>query len=261
MAFEERDVPRRRRRPALAIALLFLLFGLLTAVAVLVDNGLRAAAEERVGTEIRAALSLPADAPLDIEIGGLSMILQLLTGSIEEVTIESSSVTLGGLTGPARLAASGVPVDLSAPAESVELAFGATEQSLTEISANLSGLPITSVAIEGEQIAVSAQFEALFVSLPLAVGLSPAAVDGQIAFTPTSIRLGEAEFDADDLRSRFGAIAERALQTQNVCVAQYLPAALALESVRLADPRMVLTFTGTDVALDEASLSVLGSCD
>ncbi len=101
---------------------------------------------------------------------------------------------------------------------------------------------------------------ALFVTLPLGVGLSPTAVDGQIAFTPTSIRLGEAEFGADDLRDRFGAVAERALLTQNLCVAQYLPEALTLEAVRLADPRMVLTFTGTDVVLDEASLSGTGSC-
>ena len=260
MALEEREVPRRRRRPLLALAVILVLLGLLAVAAVAVDSAVRTAAEERVGAEIRTALALPADAPLDVEIGGVSMLLQLIGGSIDQVDVDSESVTLGGLTGPAHLTARGVPVDTSRPVDSVALEFGATEESLTAISANLSGLPITSVAIDGDRIDVSAEFEALFVTLPLGVGLNPAAVDGQIAFTPTSIRLGEAEFDADDLRSRFGAVAERALQTQNLCVARYLPEALTLESVRLADPRMVLVFAGTDVVLDDASLSVTGSC-
>lgn len=259
MTSGEREVPRRRR-PLVALSVVILILGMLVVVAVVVDSAVRTTVEERIGGEIRGALALPSDAPLDVEIGGTSMLLQLLAGSIDRVKVESESVTLGGLTGPARLVARGVPTDTSRPVDSVALEFGATEESLTAISANLSGLPITSVAIDHDEIDVSASFEALFISLPLGVGLRPAADQGQIAFTPTSIRLGDAEFDAGELRDRFGALGERALQTQNLCIAQYLPASLALEDVRLDDPRMVLTFGGSDVLLDEASLSVVGNC-
>lgn len=258
--FEERQVPRRRRRPLVALLVVVVVLVLLAVIAVIADNAVRAYAEDRVRTELRTALSLPDDAPLDVRIGGFSMLLQLVSGTIDRVDVAADSVDFGGLTGPATVVATGVPLDQTQPVEALRLRFGATEHSLTTLSANLSGLPITSVAIDGDEIDVSGELQALFITLPLGVGLIPAADDGQIAFTPTSIRVADAVFTADDLRDRFGSLADQALETRDFCISEYLPAPITLTDVTLDDPRMVLTFDAADVVLDEATLDTMGTC-
>lgn len=260
MTFVEREVPRRKRRPVLTVVVVLVVLAIIAVLLVVADNAVRSYAEDRVRTELRTALDLPADADLDVEISGFSMLVQLVSGSLDRVDVSTDEVTFGDLTGPVTVVARGVPIDQSKPVEDLRLRFGASEKSLTSISQNLSGLPITSVAIDGDEIDISAELQVFFVTLPLGVGLQPKAVGGQIAFTPTSISVADADFDAADLRSRFGAIADTALATQNLCIAQYVPAVLVLQDVTLDDPRMVLTFEAKNVLLDEATLGATGTC-
>lgn len=260
MVFEEREIPRRRRRPLLTVIVVLVILAIIAVVLVVADGMVRSYAGDRVRTELRTALALPDDADLDVRIGGFSMLLQLVSGSLDRVDVETDEVAFGELTGPARLTALGVPIDQSRPVDDLRLRFGASEQSLTSISQNLSGLPITSVTIDGDAIDIAAELDVFLAKIPLGVGLKPSAVDGQIVFAPTSIRVADAEFGADDLRDRFGAVADTALATQNLCIAQYVPAPLILQHVTLDDPLMVLSFEARDVVLDTATLGAVGTC-
>ena len=58
---------RRRRRPVVIVVVLVLV-GALIAAAVVAEAVIRDRATEQVAEEVRTALSLPADHPVDVEI-------------------------------------------------------------------------------------------------------------------------------------------------------------------------------------------------
>ncbi len=224
------------------------------------DAAARAYVTDRIATTLRSGLGLDPAAPLDVEVGGGSMLVQLASGRLDRVDVASDRVTLGELTGAATLTASGVPIDDTQPVERLLIDFAVDESELENISQNLSGVPITSVDIVDDEIVVGGELTVFGFSVPLGVGVVPTAVDGELAFTPGSIEVADATFDADELRSRFGQLAESALATQNLCVAEYLPSAFTLDDATLRGSDLILRFTGDGAVLGGSGLTERGSC-
>lgn len=247
---------RRARRAAFSIAFgTVLVLGIALGAVVAADFFVRGLVERAVASQLKQALSIRT--VVDVKVEGVSVLAQVITGRLEKVTATAERVHLGELAGRAEVVARGVPFDSGMPVSDVRLEFSVAEEDLPAISSNLSGLPISTVTVERPNVKFIADFDVLGVPVPLGVGLAPAPLDGAIAFTPTSIRLGDAEITADALRGQFGPLAEAALATQNLCIAESLPVALRLTGIDLPDGEFVLQFRAQDVELDDPRL---GTC-
>ena len=251
----------RRRRGWLIAGIIALLVIVAAALAIRpLDNAVRGYLEEQIALSLQTSLGIDGETPLDVTVGGGLIIRQLVDGELTRVTVTADSVTFGEFTGPAKLTATGVPLDTSKPVDTLDIDFAIAEDQLLRVSANLSGVPLTAVTIDSLQIQVAAELTVLFITVPVSVGLLPSAVDGQIAFLPSSISVAGADFSASDLRKRFGVIAERALTTQNLCIAEGLPAVFVLDEVDPEPGRLELHFTGDGARLTEEALAPLGAC-
>lgn len=247
---------RKRGGPVIAIILVVIL----VAAVVAADFAARTIARQVIGDKLRVALSLEADAPLEVDVRGFSTLVQLLRGELTHVDVSADSVPLGDLTGAAEVTALGVPLDQSQPVDrlSVEVAFDEAE--LEKLSSNLSGMPITSVGIEGGEIRIASEFQVIWAPIPVEIGVVPEAVEGQLEFTPTSIALGGASTTVEELRQLFGDAAGSLLQTQSLCVAEFLPLDFELESVEIRGSSLVLSLGAEDAVLNDDALSTRGTC-
>ncbi len=92
------------------------------------------------------------------------------------------------------------------------------------------------------------------------MGIEPSADEGKIVFTPTSIRLGDDNYTAEQLRETFGGFADQLLRQQSFCVAENLPAALTIVDVDVVAKDLVVKIDGDGAALGGTDLSTPGTC-
>ena len=253
-------LPRRRRRvwPWVLGGFVLLIALALVAIDVLARNF----AEELIAEQTAEVLDVPAGTPVDVRIGGGSVLLQALAGGLEHVEVRVGSYQVGPLAGELTLTAQGVPFDLTQPTDSITVRFDVPEASLAAISGSLSGVPIESVALEAPEVVANGSLSLFGLTLPLGLGLTPGAVDGALAFTPTSVRIGDSTIDAGALASDpvWGRLADSVLQQQTVCIADQLPAALTMTSVAVEDDVLRIEFDGSGQALDGGGFTTHGTC-
>jgi len=244
--FEYAEVPRRKRRWLAPLIVFGTLIVLVVIAFFVVDGFARSAAEGLVADKVRSALSLPEDAPVDVSIGGASVLLQAATGSLDRVDIGVKGLAVGDLSGDATLIATGVPIDQSKSISAVRIEFTAGQDDLQKLLTRLSTLPAASATIEGGAVRLGTQFTVL--------GLS--ASDGQLVVTPRSVELNGAAATAADLPSALRGL----FDAQTICVADQLPRAFSLDSVEVKGSKVVVGVTGRSIALDGSLLSTKGSC-
>lgn len=251
--------PRRRGLRALVavVATLVVLAGLF----LVVDAWARQQIADYVEQKAREVLSLDDGQPVAVEIAGASVIAQVVTGSLEDVSIDVEEVTIGDLTGGVSLRAQGVPVDASRPVDRVQIEFRVDEAGIQSIASTFSGTAIDSVRIVDGEIQVGTELSVFGIPFAVGLGIEPFAADGQIGFTPTSVELGGARSSVDALVDTFGRPAEQLLQSRSVCVATWLPASLSVDEVEIRGATLVVTIGARSALFDETSLSTLGTCE
>jgi hypothetical protein len=221
----------------------------------------RQAATAYVRDRVVEVLALPKGAPVDVDLGGGSIILQAIAGSVNDVTVRVRQVTVGPLTGSAVLTAHGVPLDSTKPVTSLRIAASIPESGLTVLAKNLSGSPLTSITLIKNQIRVRSEFQLLAIKLPIGVFITPSAANGQLVFTPTTVELNGQSITVEALRSGIlGGLASTLLRSQSLCVASYLPKALVLSGASVSGKQLVITLDGKGAVLGGAGLSSAGSC-
>lgn len=89
--------PRSKRRRSWALVIVCGVLALLVVGVVVLDNAARGYASERIAGEIRSSLSLPASAPVDVSVGGTSVLWQLLTGKLDRIDVGVARLALGSL--------------------------------------------------------------------------------------------------------------------------------------------------------------------
>ena len=248
-----------RRGGRIAVGLVVVVL-VIAGLVVAADLAARSIATNAVEVQLRNALSLPSSAPVDVKVGGFSILVQLSQGRLADLDISIPRVAFGDLTGDADVRALGVPFDREGMVDSVDIKFRMNADELKALSANLSGLPVSSVEIADPDIRIVADFEALGVAVPIGVGIEPGTESGQLTFVPTSITIGGATISADELRQVFGAPGVLALRTQSVCIAQNLPASLTVTDVGIDADELVLTLEGSAVPLGGPALEARGTC-
>lgn len=242
------------------IGVVIVLGGLIGGLAV-ADPYAQGFARDYVRERIIAVLGLEPDAEVDVRFEG-SLLLQALTGRLDAVEVGVPELAFGELVGSAELRAEDVPFAPDAPVGILRIAFSIAEADLAPLADNLSGLELESIELEQPEIVVATSFSLFGIELPIGMGLEPSAVEGALAFTPTSVRVGDDAFSADELREDpfLGLLAQTLLQQQSLCVDEYLPTALSVVDVDVRGARLVLEISGDGAALGGPGLSIRGTC-
>lgn len=251
---------RRRRRGPLALVLGVIILALLAVAAVVVDGLVRGAIREEVADRVRTVLELEPDHPVDVEIAGASVLLQAAAGRFERVTVDAGEIAVGDLRGSLVLAATGIPRDLAQPADRVEATFTVAESALPAIASALSNAEIEDVVLEEGEIRFRSALALFGLPLEFAVGLAPEAVDGALAFTPSTLAINDEQIDLTEFAERFGGLGDGLLATQTVCVAEQLPRDLVLEGVDVEEEALVIRLGADDAVLDGPGFTERGAC-
>lgn len=255
--------PKRRKWPFVLVGVLAGVAALLVAAFFIGDALARDYATAYVKQRIIEVLALPADTPVDVTLGEGSIILQALSGAINEVDVTADRLTFGELTGDASVHAEKVPLDGSIPVDRLRITMTIAEDDVRALAGSLSGLELKSIELQDGVIAIGTEFNILgFFVVPVAVDLAPGASEGGITFDPVTIYLGEDQISVADLRNspEFSAFAGDLLRTQTVCVAGSLPQALTVDDVQVLGTDLVVSVNGDGVALADPRLSTMGTC-
>lgn len=252
--------PARRRRAPKVIAILVVVLAVFAVGFTALDAWARQQVADYVEQKAREVLSLDSGEPVTVAIGGTSVIAQVVTGSLEQVSVDVDDVTIGDLSGGVSLRATGVPVDVSKPVDRVQIEFRVDEAGIQSIASSFSATAIDSVRIVDGEIQVGTELSVFGVPFTVGLGIEPFAEDGQIGFTPTSVELAGTRSSVESLIDTFGRPAEELLQSRSVCVASWLPQALSVDDVEIRGTTLVVTIGASRALVDEKSLATLGTC-
>ena len=251
-----RKKPKKRTIVGTILASLGVVFGALWGL----DNWARQQVADYVTEKVEQVLSLENGEPVTVEIAGVSVIAQVLTGSLEQVDVGVDDVTIGEFTGGVSLRAEGIPIDLKKPVDTVQIEFRVNEKSIQKIAHFLSATAIDKVELVDSEIQFASQFKVFGFPVDVGVGVEPFAADGEVGFTPTTVSLNGTTTTASSLIDSYGSVAESLLKTRSICVARWLPVALTVDEVKVRDHDLVITIGANKEILDDASLRTLGSC-
>ena len=247
---------RKKRRWVGPVVVVSILVILIVAAFLVAEKLARDAAAAAITAPIQQALG--TGQKVDVDFGGGFLILQALGGSVDEVTITASNVAFAGASGDIVLTASGVPLDIEGTANSLGATVSIDESSIQALLPALSGVGGT-VAFENDQLVLSTQADIVGQSVPVVIALVPSAANGMLSFEPVSMTANGDDVSIDDVRSgAYGPAAAAMLTAPSVCVAEMLPASLALTSASIHGDSLVLVFAGTQVSL--AGFAAKGSC-
>lgn len=228
---------RRRRRWPWLVALVIIV--VLAVVAWFVAESIaRNVLTKTVREQAIAQLDLPADQQIDVVVAG-AVLPQLIGGTLNDIRVSSDDVRLQGLVGDVRVHAQGVPIRGDAPIDQARATVRLDEQQLRDLLGTVDGFPADTVTLAAPNVAASTELSFLGLSVPIGLQLAPSAADGDVVLTPVSLSVAGNEVSADDLEDRFGALAGSVARGYNVCIAQYLPAALTLTAIEVEGAEVV----------------------
>ena len=238
-------------------------FGIVVGLAIAAWFAGEAIAKDLVTKTIRdqvvTQFALPADQDVEVTVPG-AMIPQLISGSLGEVVIASDDVPLESFTGDVMVTAHDVPIgggEMGSAAATVTL----DEQQLRTLMSTVDGFPADSLALDAPDIAMATELSLFGAEIPVAVSLTPTAVDGDLVLSPASLQLAGAEITADGLRQQFGRLANVVLRDWTVCLAQYIPAGLTLTTVTVEGDQVVADFDIDGAMISDPDLQENGTCE
>lgn len=246
--------PRKRRRWPWVLLIVVIVLAVLAVAAELIA---RAVLPGIVRSIVIEQLDLPADQQLDVEAEGI-LLPQLISGSLDTLHLSTDSLTLEGITGAADVTATGVPLrggDLGGAAGTIRI----DQEQFTSL---LSGtdLPVESVEFEAPNATVAGSFSVFGASVPLSLTFLPGALDGDLELTPVAASIGGLDIDLDDAASALGSLGEGLTRTQQICIADRLPAGLTLTGVEIVDGAAVIDLDVDGAIVSDAALQDKGVC-
>ncbi len=204
-------------------------------------------------------LGLPRDQDVEVELQG-SVLLQVITGSLDDVTVSSQDVTLGPLTADVSAHATGVSLRGEGGLGAATASVGLDEPQLRALMGTVEGFPADTLGLAAPDVTITYPLQVLGVAFPVGVSLQPGAADGDLVLSPSGFRLGDATISADDLRGRFGGIADAVLRDWDVCIAQYLPAGMTLTDADVEGLRLVARLDVAGGIVSDPALQAKGTC-
>jgi hypothetical protein len=256
----ERPHQRRRRSPWPWIIVLVIVIALVIGAAVGAEAIARGVVQGGVRTLVASQVQVPAGQQIDVEVEGL-VLPQLISGTLDEITVSAPDVELGPITGDVNVTARGVPIRADAPAEGGTATVRLDQAQLRQLLTNIDGFPADTVAIASPYVTASTELNLFGASIPVGLALTPGATDGRLTLNPASFQVAGAEVAADALRAQFGGIADAVLREWSICIADQLPSALTLTSVEVdSTNEVVATFDVDGRVVTDRSLLQSGTC-
>ena len=250
-----KSIPPRWRWIGFVIALA-VVGGLVGFALVEGDKIVRDVASDVVKSGVSSALQLPEGQEVDVKLGDGFLVLQALTGSIDDVDVTIPGVTFGQATGTLVLNVGGVSLDPSAPVDTLTARVEFDAANLALYAGNLSSVPLNSVTLPGQVVGIGADLGGQQVD----VTLTPTVANGAVVFTPVEAVAAGTAVPIDQLMAGpLAPLAAPMLASTPVCLAQYLPESLTVSNVVVENDHLVVSATGTDVRL--RSLGAKGTCE
>lgn len=255
---EVRPARRRPRRGVTwAVVIVLAVVGLLVAAEV----AARIVTPQIIRDQIVQNVGLPADQKIDVDIPAPLLLPLVVVGQLPEIRLSADDVELNGITADVDVTAQDVPMYRDADWSSANATVVLDQAQTRALLSKVDGFPAESVTLDPPDVALDTAFPILGTSVPVGVTLSPAARDGEIVLSPTTFRLGGADVSADALRQQLGPLVGSMLEELPVCVSQYLPKAMTLTGVSVAERGIVADFEIDSAILRDKAAQEPGSCD
>ena len=256
------EVPRKKNRGRRPLIVLLVVVIVLIAGFFVADYFAKKYAESYVRDQIASSLGLPSTAPVTVDLGSGSILLQAATGRITDVTVRINPIVLDGLAGSATMTAHGVPLNQATPVQSLDVkVYVPTSTASTAISRvpELAKLKPT-VKITGNHVAVAGTVYVFGFPQSVGAALTPKVTKGVPGFTIKSASFDGATVSASLLNRYLPGLTTLLESGTSLCIADQLPKSFTLTAIALKGQTIVSTFTGDGVALDAAKLAQKGTC-
>jgi hypothetical protein len=256
------EVPRTRHRGRNALIVIVVIVLVLVAAFFVGDYFAKKYATNYVRDQIASSLGLPSTAPVTVDLGSGSILLQAATGRINDVNVTVDPIVLDGLAGSATLTAHGVPLNQTTPVTSLDVkVYVPTSTIATAISRvpALASLKPT-VKLSGKHVAVTGTIYIFGFPQGIGATLTPKVTAGVPGFSIDTASFDGATVTSAVLDKYLPGLTGLLESGTSLCIANQLPKAFTLTSIAIHGQSIVSTFTGNGVELNAASLSQKGTC-
>jgi hypothetical protein len=256
------ELPRKRHRGRRALIVLLVIVVVLVAGFFVADYFAKKYATGYVRDRIASSLGLPSTAPVAVNLGSGSILLQAATGSINDVNVSIDPIVLDGLTGSATLTAHGVPLNQTTPVKSLDVTVSiptsTVATAVSRIPALTSLKPV--VNISGKHVVVTGTLYIFGFPQSIGATLTPKVANGVPGFAIDTATFDGATVTSSALDHYLPGLTTLLQSGTSLCIANELPKAFTLTSIALHSESIVSTFTGNGVELNAAALSQKGTC-
>lgn len=246
------DVKKRRGFTVFMIVLISLVV-LAAILAVIADVVARNYAEDRAAKEIEASLPAGSSGQVDVTIHGLSVILQALRGSLDDVTLTSSNLVVKEVPVTFTADLADVPLKAGGTTGEVEAQISVTEKALNETKA-VAGLG-GSVSLGSGDFAFDKTLTFLGQSVTAQITAEPKlSGDGsRLTVVPQSATVNGAALPGylEPVLSKVAPV---------VCIAGYVPAKAEVTKLSIAPSRLTIDLHSDGLPLSKSGLTGTGSC-
>jgi hypothetical protein len=260
MDFYEPVDPRRKRRWIGPVVVLTALAALVVTAFLMAEYLVRTTAQGLVAKPVVNALNLKSTDDVAIDFGSGSLILQLVTGSINELTVSASSVPFGSSTAEVSLIATGVPLDTADTVDTMSATATLDKAAVQSLATALSEQPLT-LTLGATTLNLESSLDVAGQPTPVVLEVAPTTADGSMVFRVVSMTVGGEDVSVDAVLSgAYGPAAAGAATPPTLCVAQFLPSGLTIESVSVSPSGLVIEAKGAGIALASNDFTTMGRC-
>jgi hypothetical protein len=256
------EIPRKTHRGRRFLIVTLIVVVVLVALFFVADALARQYATNYVRTQVASSLGLRSDAPVRVDLGSGSLLLQAATGRIDHVTITVDPLTLNGLSGAAGITGRGVPLSTTVPVKSlngeVRIPAATIRKAIKQIPSLASYEPTVSVV--NNHVDVAATVSILGFPQRLGITLTPKVTNAKPGLAIDAITFDGARISAAALDKLIPGVAGVLHTGVSLCIANQLPKAFVLTGISFKGQSLVITFTGDGVELNSAALAEKGTC-
>lgn len=224
------------------------------------DAVARPIAQEAVAQKMASALGV-APSDLKVSFAATPLPIQLLDGKVDTVDVSAPNLTLGPITGDATVHVEQVPLDTSKPVGDMRITLTVDQQRIGNLATKFdSGGILQTLDLQAPNVVANGQIRVLGAPVPIGISMTPGAVDGKLAFAPAAVRIGDQTITVEQLHQfpPLRQFADELGSQQTVCIADHLPAAVKVTSVKVVGQDLVATATGSGAVLSQ--LGTKGTC-
>lgn len=256
------EVPRRKHRGRRALVVILVVVLVLVAAFFVGDYFAKKYATNYVRDQVASSLGLPSTAPVTVNLGSGSILLQAATGSIDTVDVGVDPLVLDGLPGSATLTATGVPLNQTTPVHSLDVKVFIPATTMTAAISRIPSIAALKpvVRISGQNVIVTGSVSVFGFPQSLGATLQPRVSAGEPGFAIESATFDGASVSASTLDHYLPGLTGLLESGASLCIANDLPKAFTLTGITLQGQTLVSDFTGNGVELDSASLAQKGTC-